>query len=206
MKTASPASTILVLVYSVLNGRVESPARVDAAGQHDVGHQGAADDVEIPAQQVDAREGKILRPDHERHQKIAQHRRHDRDQEEEHHDHAVHGEHLVIGVGLHQVALRRQQLEPDEHGKEAAEKKERRHRDQVEDRDPLVVGGQQPGLEAVPVVEIVQLRSGRSLIRRNCCTRHDYCTCIFCCVCAGEVAGWFCSPAVPGGGWANDLT
>ena len=138
---------------------VESPARVDAAGQHDVRNQDAADDVEIPAQQVDAREGKILRPDHERHQKISQHRRHHWDQKEEHHDHAVHGEHLVIGVGLHQVALRRQQLEPDEHGKEAAEKEERRHRNQIEDRDPLVVGGQQPGLEPVPVVEIVQLWS-----------------------------------------------
>src|SRR5208283_1562556 len=136
------------------------------------------------------------------HQKVTQHGRHNWDEEEKHHDHAVHGEHLVIGVGLHQVALWRQQLEPNEHGEEAAEKEEHRHRNQVEDRDALVVGGQQPGFEAVPVVEIVQFRS---LIRRDCCGRHDYCTCIFW-GCTPEGTGWLCSPAVPGDDWLNDFT
>ena len=85
-------------------GRVEGPAGIDAAGQHGVHHHDAADDVEIPAQQVDAREGEILRADHDRDEEIAEHRGDGRDQEEEDHDHAVHGEQLVVGVGLDQVA------------------------------------------------------------------------------------------------------
>jgi hypothetical protein len=51
-------------------GCVEGPSGVDAAGQHAVHHHDAGDDVEIPAQQVDAREGEILRPDHQRDQEI----------------------------------------------------------------------------------------------------------------------------------------
>ena len=37
----------------------------------------AADDVEVPAQQVDARKGQVLRADHDGDQKIAEYRRHD---------------------------------------------------------------------------------------------------------------------------------
>src|SRR5208337_652344 len=140
-------------------GGVESPAGIYAAGQHAVQKKYAGGDVEVPAQQVDAREGEIFGADHDRHQEVAQHGWHDRDQKEEHHDHAMHGEHLVIGIGLHQVTLRSEQFEPDEHGKKTAEEEEDRNRDQIKQRDPLVVGGQQPGLEGVPVVEIVQIRS-----------------------------------------------
>ena len=64
-----------------------------------------------------------------------------------------------------------------------------------------MVRGQQPGFQGVPLVEIVQFR-----IRRDDCARrctHDYCTF---CVCSWEAAGWFCSPAVPVGGWLKDLT
>jgi len=38
-------------------GAVERPAGIDAASQQDVNHHQAADDVQVPAQQVDAREG-----------------------------------------------------------------------------------------------------------------------------------------------------
>ena len=141
-KMARPASTILVLVKAVLKGRVEGPAGVDAAGQHAVQHHDAADDVEIPAQQVDAREGEILGADHHGHEEIAEHGGNRRDEEEEDHHHAVHGEELVVGVGLHQVAGGSEQLEADEQGEEAADEKEERDRDQVEKRDALVVGGQ----------------------------------------------------------------
>ena len=47
-----------------------------------------------------------------------------RDQEEEHHDHAVHGEQLVVGVGLDQVRRRRQQLEADHQREEPAQEEE----------------------------------------------------------------------------------
>ena len=64
-------------------GRVEGPTGVDAAGQHAVQHHHAADDVEIPAQQVDAGKGEILRPDHQGHEKVSEHGGNGRNQEEE---------------------------------------------------------------------------------------------------------------------------
>ena len=66
----------------------------------------------------------------------------------------MHGEHPVVGGRLQEVAFRRQQLEADEHGEDTAEREEGGDRDQVEDRDPLVVPGQQPRLPAVAVVEV----------------------------------------------------
>ena len=51
---------------------IEGPTGVDTAGQHAVQHHDPADDVEIPAQQVDAGEGEILGPDHHGHEEIAE--------------------------------------------------------------------------------------------------------------------------------------
>jgi len=53
----------------------------------------------------------------------------------------VHGEQLVVGVRTHQVARGRRQFEPDQHGEKAADEKEERHRDQIENGDALVVLG-----------------------------------------------------------------
>ncbi len=78
-----------------------------------------------------------------------------RDQEEEDHHHAVHGEHLVVGLGRQQVARRRQQLEPDEHREEAADEEEDGDRREIQQRDALVVLRQQPRLQAVAVVQVV---------------------------------------------------
>src|SRR5580700_2702706 len=190
-------------------GGIEGPAGIDAAVQHAVQEEHSGGDVEIPAQQVDLGKSEILGTNHKRHQEVAKDSRHDWDEKEEHHDHAMLGKCLVVSVGLHQVALGREQFEPDEHGEDATEEEENADRYQIEERDPLVIGGQQPGLNGVPIVEIVQRRSGGrswSLIRRDGCTRHDYCTCIFW-GCAGEAAVCFCCPAVPAGGWAaRDLT
>ena len=83
---------------------VESPAGVDAAVENGVEHQRAANDVEIPAQQGDARESQVPGPDHDGDQKVAEHSGNGRDQKEEDHHLAMHGEELVIGIGLHQVA------------------------------------------------------------------------------------------------------
>ena len=102
----------------------------------------AGNDVEIPAQQVDAWKGQILGANHQRHEKVAKYGGHDRDQKEKHHDHAMLRERLVVVVGGKKVALGSEQLKPDQHGKDAAKKKENADRDQVEERDPLVVGGQ----------------------------------------------------------------
>ncbi len=131
--------------------------------RHDAGGH-----VEIPAQQVDLGQRQVLGADHHRDQKIADRRRHRRHQEEEHHDDAVHGEHLVIGVGGHQVGLRRQQLQADEPRQRSADKEEERNRDQVENRNPLVVAGQQPAQQAVLLGQEVHLRNpGRGLIGKT---------------------------------------
>src|SRR5271169_1118878 len=122
-------------------GGVEGPASVDAAGQHAVQHHDAADDVEVPTQQVDAREGQVLSADHHGHKEISQNSRNRRDQEEEDHHHAVHGEEFVVGIGLHQVACGSEQFKTNQQGEEAADEKEHRDREQVEERNALVVGG-----------------------------------------------------------------
>ena len=53
-------------------GRVERPAGVDAAAQGRDQREHAAEHVDVPAQQVDAREREILRPDHDRDQEVAE--------------------------------------------------------------------------------------------------------------------------------------
>ena len=134
--------------------RVERPAGVDAAAERRGDREQAAEDVDVPADQVDARERQVLRADHDRDEEVAQHRGNRRDQEEEDHHHAVHGEHLVVGLARQQVAGRRQQLQADEHREEPADREEGGDRHEVEERDALVVFRQQPGLDAVAVVEV----------------------------------------------------
>ena len=122
-------------------GSVEGPSGVDATGQHAVQHHHAADDVEVPAQQVDAGEGEVLGSDHHGHEKIAQHGGDGRNQEKENHDHAVHGEKLVVSIGLHQVACRSEQFEANEQREEASDKEEERDGEEIEEGDAFVVGG-----------------------------------------------------------------
>ncbi len=131
-------------------------------------HHAAGDDVEIPAQQVDLGQRQVLGADHHGDHEIADGGGHRRHQEEEDHDDAVHGEHLVIGVGGHQVGLRRQQFQADEAGQRAADKEEERDRDQVERGDPLVVAGEQPAQQAVLLGQEVHLGNpGRGLIGKT---------------------------------------
>jgi hypothetical protein len=93
--------------------------------------------------QVEPREGQVLGADHHRQQEVAEHRRDRRDQEEEDHDDAVHGEQLVVGVGLDQVAAGVSSSRRISTAN-SRRREERRDRDQVQDRDPLVVLRQQP--------------------------------------------------------------
>ena len=130
----------------------------------------ARDNVQVPAQQIDAREGQVFGAHHQGNQEVSEHRRDRRDQEEEHHDQAVHGEQLVVGIGLHQVARRSEQFQPDQQGEESADKEKDSDRHQVQQGDPLVVHGQQPRLDAIVLVQIVLAFVG------YCCGGHDYCT------------------------------
>ena len=139
---------------------VEGPAGIDAAGDHRDQRCGTADDVQVPAQQVDPGKCQVFGADHQRNEEVAEHRRHRRNQEEEHHDDAVHGEQLVVGVGRNQVTSRGEQLQADQHGEEAADPEHHGDRDEIKDRDALVVCGQQPRLDAVVGVQVVLALDG----------------------------------------------
>jgi hypothetical protein len=135
-----------------------------------VQHHDACNDEKVPAQQIDAREREVFGADHQGYQEIPQHGGNRRNQEKEHHHLAVHGEKLVVSIGLHQVADRRQQFQPHHEGKEPSDEKEERNRHEVQQRDALVVRSEQPRLDAVLLVQIVLAFGG------DCCRGHCYCT------------------------------
>ena len=146
--------------------RVEGPAGIDAAGEDGPQGDDGADREDVPAEQVELGKGEVAGADHQRQEEIAQHGRHHRHEEEEHHDDAVSGEQLVVGVGRHQFARRRHQVETDHRRGRPAEEEHERDREQVEDGDALVVVGQQPRLHAVGDVQIVDLgRARRTRLR-----------------------------------------
>ena len=135
--------------------RGEGPAGIDSA-QHQRGQgQCAADYIEIPTEQIDLGEGEVARADHHGDQEIAQRCGNRRHQKQEDHDDAVHGEELVVGVRGDEVGLRREEFQPDEAGKRAADEEEKRDRDQIQDRDALVVAGEEPTEQAVLRVDEV---------------------------------------------------
>jgi hypothetical protein len=67
-------------------------------------------------------------------------------------------EDLVVSGRLKEVALRRQQLEANHHGVDAADEEEESDGTKIEQCDPLVVFGQQPRLQAVLRVDVVDPR------------------------------------------------
>ncbi len=140
---------------------VEGPACIHAAGEDGVADKGGPGHVDVPAQQIQPGEGQILGADHHRDKEVAEDRRNRRDQKQKDHHDAVHGKQLVIGIVQHQVAWRSQQLQADQHGEEAAKEEEQRDRDQIQDCNALVVGGQQPRLDAVVRVQVIRLRFAR---------------------------------------------
>jgi len=125
-------------------GSVERPTRIDAARQHAVQHHHAADDVEIPTDQINPGEREILGPDHQGDEEVAEHGGNGRNQEKEHHDHSVHGEKLVVSIGLDEVTGGSEQLEADEQREESTDEKEEGDGEEIKQRDALVVGGEQP--------------------------------------------------------------
>ncbi len=162
-------------------------------------HQDAGGDIEIPAQQIDAREGQVLGANHQRHQEIAQHGGDGWNQEEEDHHLAVHGEEFVVSVGLHQVARRSQQFQADEQGKESSNKEEESDGKQIQQRNALVVNREQPGLDAIFLVEVVLA------FRGNCCGGHFYCTFGSCGLASGGTTAG-APAAAPDGAGFRDLT
>ena len=72
-------------------------ARNEEADQHD--H--AAEDIDLVAGHVDARESHVRRADLQRHHVIAERRKRQRHDRQEHHDRAVHGAEGIVEVGRH---------------------------------------------------------------------------------------------------------
>src|ERR1700733_40837 len=166
------------------------------AGVHSTEHEGrerkqSADPIEIPAQQIDLREGQVLGSHHDGYQEVPQGGWHRRHQEEEHHNNSMHREELVVRIGGNKIGLRGQQLQANEAGEGSSNKEEKRNRDQVEDGNTLVVAGKQPAEQTILVVEVSTLgKSCRSLVRyvENCVT---------CC------AHGFTTPGVVGAAWLD---
>src|SRR5580693_4914777 len=67
----------------------------------------------------------------------------------------MHGEELVVGVGLHQVARGSKQFEADEQGEKASDKEEERYGEEIEEGDPFVIRGEQPGPDAIVLVQVI---------------------------------------------------
>ena len=136
-------------------GGVKRPARVHAA-EHDRGHrQQPTRHENVPAREVQLGEREIAGADHHRQQKVAQHGRDRRDQKEEYHDHAMQRKELVVGLGNHEVAAGRHQLQPKQHGGRPADEEKQRDRDHEQDGNPLVVRREEPRAEAVIDVQVV---------------------------------------------------
>ena len=154
IKIPKAVAITCVLDATVLIGGVKGPACIHASGHHCVEREQSSQVEDIPARQVQPRERQIPGADHERNQKVPQHRRNRRNKEEEDHYHAVHGEEFVVGLGLNQVSLGCNQLEPYHHRKRAPEEKEQRDGRQVKQCNALVVDREQPRFHTVIDIEI----------------------------------------------------
>ncbi len=138
--------------------RVERPAGIDAAGEQRVNRDHSAEQIDVPAQKIDSRKSEILRSDHHRDEEVPQRRRYRRDEEEKDHDDAVLGKDLVVSGRLQEIALRSQQFEANHQRVDSADEKEESDGPEIKQSDALVILGQQPRLQPVLGVDVVDLR------------------------------------------------
>ena len=139
-------------------GRGEEDRRVerDAAEQeHPVGPR------------VDAREGDVARPDHQRQQVVREARPHRHDDEEDHRR-PVHGEDLVVLLGRQERVVRRAELDPQQEQRlDPSQQEEDEDRVEVHDPDLLVVGRGEPRRPAPDSARTERVRiCGRRRVRR----------------------------------------
>ena len=111
--------------------RGEGPAGIDTAEHKGREGEGSADEVEVPAEEVDLGEGEIFRAKHDGDKEVAECCGDGRHQEEKDHDDAVHGEELVIGVGGDEIGLGSEEFEADEAGEGSSDKKEEGDGDEI---------------------------------------------------------------------------
>src|SRR5258708_7554475 len=81
-------------------GRIKSPARINATSQQRINRYQAAQDIDVPTQQIYPWEGEVLRSNHHRDKKVTEGRRYGRNQKEKDHYDAVLGKDLIVGCRL----------------------------------------------------------------------------------------------------------
>ena len=128
--------------------RVAEPPGVRRGAHEPAGVQEEPAEEEDPVgERVEPRESDVPRADHERDQVVEEGDR-ERHQRQEHHAGPVHGEELVVALGAQELAVGARELEPDQEGLDPGDQEEREGGRAVEETDPLVVDGGEPGGEA----------------------------------------------------------
>jgi hypothetical protein len=126
------------------DGRVAGPAgRGGTTLGQQAGQDGQPAHRQPERQRVDAREGHVQRADLQRHHVVPEADQHRKDEQEDH-ERAVQREQLVVAVGGHQLPSGRRQLGAHQQREDAGHEEEREGVEQIQDADPLVVGGGQP--------------------------------------------------------------
>src|SRR5207302_1778196 len=97
-----------------------------------------AEEVEPVTNRIQPWEGDVARAHHQRNE-IESHPQHHRNREEEHHRRSVHREDLVVEVRVQDSVLGNRQLQTNQHGLDATEKKEDESGDDVAAADRLVI-------------------------------------------------------------------
>ena len=176
MKLIAPASDAIVRMWSDRiqrswpfpggdhrEWRIAGPARVRTRrrGEERQEEDDASEGEEPVGERVEPRERHVGCADHERHEEVAEPGE-DRHDDEEDHRGAMHGDDLVVAVACEHRLLGARELGADQDRQETGEHEEHAGRGDVEDPDPLVVGGHQPArdLAALPVRHRRRLSSG----------------------------------------------
>ncbi len=158
MKTPSAAREHVGIRIGAAEWRVKRPAGIDAAAENCVESETRSENVDVPAEQIQARKREIARANHHGHQKISEHGGNTGNHEKENHHEAVHGEKLVVRFGLHECALRREQMQPHQHRRRASDEKHKCDGDEIQQRDALVIDREKPRAPAIIHVEIIYPR------------------------------------------------
>ena len=124
---------------------IGEPADIRAHVQHEHRPQkDSAEQIQVVAISVEAREGDIARSHHQRHEIHREGFEHHWHGKQEHHVCAVHGEQLVVKIGADDVALGMRQLQAHYQRQNSAEKKESKCGDDVALADGGVVNRTEP--------------------------------------------------------------
>ena len=106
-------------------------------------HEKAAAKERPVAKGVQARKSHVTRAYHQRNEEIEERRRH-RHGDHEDHSSAVHGEELIVRIGIEELTLGCGKLNPNEQCFESGNKKVHKGRDKIKHADALVVYGGDP--------------------------------------------------------------